>query len=92
MRKSPAKVLSKAHVLHPINTDGTTWLRESDLVFINKEPYAVLSWHGDHKDVPDQFIPLNPKQLRHDHGDPSHYRYEGEIIDPATAQRINKLS
>jgi hypothetical protein len=92
MRKSPAKVQSKAHVLHPINTAGTTWLKESDLVFLNKEPYAVLSWNGDRKDVPAQLVPLNRKLLRHDHGDAEHYRYEGEILDPETAQRINKLS
>lgn len=32
MSKSPARVDSKAHVVLPINTDGTTWLRESDPV------------------------------------------------------------
>jgi hypothetical protein len=86
MRKSPAGIESKARVLHPMNTDGTTWLRESDLVFINKEPFAVLSWHGQRKDVPDQFIPLNRKLLRHDHGDLKRYRYEGEIVYPSRNQ------
>jgi hypothetical protein len=90
MRKSPAKVEVAAHVLHPMNTAGTTWLKESDLVFVNKEPFAVLSWHGDRHDIPDQFIPLNKKLLHHDHGDLGHYRYEGEIDDPSPSQRLNK--
>lgn len=89
MSKSPAKIDSKAHVVLPINTDGTTWLRESDLVFINKEPYAVLGWHGERKDIPDQFIPLNRRLLHHDHRDPVHYRYEGEVQDPLSSQRLS---
>lgn len=89
MKKSPARIHASAHVLHPINTDGTTWLKESDLVFVNKEPYAVLSWHGERRDIPDQYIPLNRKLLHHDHGDATHYRYDGELIDPATAQRLS---
>ncbi len=92
MRKSPAKIEAKAHVLHPMNTEGTTWLKESDLVFVNNEPYAVLGWHGERRDIPDQFIPLNKKLLHHDHGDLGHYRYEGEIDDPAPAQRLSNSS
>ena len=89
MRKSPARINAKAHVLHPMNSGGTTWLKESDLVFVNKEPYAVLSWHGNGKDIPDQYIPLNPKLLHHDHGDKARYRYDGEIIDPALDQSLS---
>jgi hypothetical protein len=89
MSKSPARIESKAHVLHPVNTNGTTWLRESDLVFINKEPYAVFGWHGQRKDIPDQFIPLNRKLLHHDQGDSTLYRYEGELTDPQSAQKLS---
>ena len=31
----------RLHVFHPINTGGTTWLRESGLVFKDKRPYVV---------------------------------------------------
>ena len=32
----PEKVKSQLRVCHPINSGGTTWLRESDLVFVHK--------------------------------------------------------
>src|ERR1700694_1867465 len=57
----PEKVKPQFRVCHPINTAGTTWLRESDLVFLHKRPYAVLSWsHTDHGDVPEMYCELNP--------------------------------
>ena len=89
MKKSPARIQANAHVLHPMNSDGTTWLKESDLVFLNKEPYAVLSWHGERKDIPDQYIPLNRKLLHQDRTHHGLYRYDGELDDPATAQRLS---
>ena len=46
---------SKLRVLHPMNSAGTTWLRESDLVFVGKRPFAVV--------MPDVWIPLNRKML-----------------------------
>jgi hypothetical protein len=79
----PEKVKSHFRVYHPINTGGTTWLRESDLVFVQKRPYAVLSWsHTDRGDVPEKFCELNRKLLKHDRPDDLFYRYEGEIKDP----------
>ncbi len=90
MRKSRARIQAHAHVLHPMNTAGSTWLKESDLIFLNKEPYAVLTWHGDRKDIPDRFIPLNRKLLRHDRA--GHYRYEGELEDPSSDHRPRTAS
>src|SRR2546427_4735078 len=79
----PEKVKSHFRVYHPINSGGTTWLRESDLVFVHKRPYAVLSWsHTDRGDVPEKFCELNRKLLKHDRPDDLFYRYEGEIKDP----------
>jgi len=66
---------SKLRVLHPMNSSGTTWLRESELVFVGKRPFAAVQ--------PDVWIPLNKKMLKHDRGAPV-YRYEGEVRDPAT--------
>jgi hypothetical protein len=70
-------------VCHPINTRGTTWLRESDLVFLNRRPYAVLSWsEGEHGEVSAVFCELRRGLLKHDPGAGPVYRYEGEIRDP----------
>lgn len=88
MRRSHARIESRAHVFHPVNSGGTTWLRESDLVFINKEPYAVFGWHGQRREIPDQCIPLNRKLLHHDHRNPAQYRYEDELKDPSTSHRL----
>jgi hypothetical protein len=68
---------SKLRVLHPMNSAGTTWLRESELVFVGKRPFAVV--------MPDVWIPLNRKMLKHDRRAPV-YRYEGEVRDPASTQ------
>jgi hypothetical protein len=69
-------------VCHPVNTQGTVWLRESDLVFIQEEPYAVFHWeHGKSGDVPDQYVKLDPARLKMD-GQASTYRYEGELSAP----------
>jgi len=80
----PEKVKSHFRVYHPINSGGTTWLRESDLVFVHKRSYAVLSWsHTDRGDVPEMYCELNRKLLKHDRPDDLFYRYEGEIRDRA---------
>ena len=69
------------YVFHPINTRGTTWLRQSGLVFKNKRPYAVLT-----KDRGEVLVELNRKLLTHDRPNDTIYRYEGEIEDPRTKQ------
>lgn len=74
--KLPENVQTRFHVFHAINTAGTTWLRESDLVFIEKRPYAVIRTDRE------VLIELNPKMLKHDRPDDPVYRYEGEIEDP----------
>jgi hypothetical protein len=74
----------RLRVCHPMNTGGTTWLRESELVFRSKRPYVVLGSVGKHRELPDVLIPLNPKMLKHDR-DGKIYRYEGEISDPAAS-------
>ena len=80
----PQDVKHHYRVFHPINTHGTTWLRESDLVFLKHQPYAVLSWsHDEHGEHPAQWCELNPKMLKHERTDGPVYRYEGEIQDPA---------
>ena len=66
------------HVFHPMNTGGTTWLKESDLVFKDKRPYAVLNGG----DEPEVLIELNRKLLSHDRPEDTVYRYEGELEDP----------
>ena len=76
--KSTSTTHRHLHVFHPINTRGTTWLKESDLVFKNKRPYAVLNGG----DEPEVLIELNRKLLSHDRPDDPVYRYEGEITDP----------
>ena len=65
------------HVFFPMNSHGTTWLRESDLVFIKKRPYAVIETDRE------VLIELNPKMLKHDRPSDPNYRYEGEIQDPS---------
>lgn len=78
---------AKYRVCHSINTDGTTWLRESDLVFVKEQPYAVLKWsHGSQGDVPEVYIELKPKLLTHE-GEQPNYRYEGEVPDPTPRRR-----
>jgi hypothetical protein len=79
----PKHVQARFRVCHPMNTGGSTWLAESDLVFVRKHPIAVLKWSpGKEGQVPDVWLELNPKMLKHDASDPVHYRYEGEINDP----------
>jgi hypothetical protein len=67
---------ARLHVFFPMNSHGTTWLRESDLVFIKKRPYAVIETDRE------VLIELNPKMLKHDRPNDPNYRYEGEIRDP----------
>lgn len=78
----PTKPISSTrrhlHVFHPINTGGTTWLKESGLLFKNKRPYAVLSG-SDESEV---LIALNRKLLTHDRPGDTVYRYNGELQDP----------
>ena len=77
--KQPENVEPRFHVFHPMNTAGTTWLSESDLVFIEKRPYAVIRTDRE------VLIELNPEMLKHDKPDDPVYRYEGEIKDPRRA-------
>ena len=87
MRVEWPKQLRPKHVVHPVNTGGTTWLRESDLVFVKKRPYAVLKWtHGEGGDVPEVYIELKPKALKHEPRNPV-YRYEVEVTDPTSSPR-----
>ncbi len=74
--KQPQSSQHRFHVFHPMNTAGTTWLRESDLVFIKKRPYAVIATDRE------ILVELNPKMLKHDRPNDPNYRYEGEIPDP----------
>ena len=76
--KSTSSTHVHLHVFHPMNTRGTTWLKESDLVFKNKRPYAVLNGG----DEPEVLIELNRKLLSHDRTTDTVYRYEGELEDP----------
>jgi hypothetical protein len=79
MRTKPTESAQRRlHVFHPVNTAGTTWLRQSGLVFKNKRPYAVLNG----RDEPEVLIELNRKLLSHDRPGDTVYRYEGEILDP----------
>ena len=84
----PKGLEHKYSVCHPTNTDGTTWLRESDLVFDEeKHPYAVFKWHHEAAgDVPEVYVELKPALLAHDGQDP-HYRYDGELPDPTRPRR-----
>ena len=83
----PKKLQPKDHVLFPMNSAGTTWLRDSDLVFVKKRPYAVLSWkHEQQGDVPEVYIELKPKLLKHAETDGPVWRYEGEVPDPTSSR------
>jgi hypothetical protein len=76
------KPKARYRVCHAVNTNGTTWLRESDLVFLNKKPIVVFSWaKGADGEAPEVWRELNPKLLKHDRA-AGPYRYEGEIPDP----------
>ena len=80
----PDDVKHHYRVFHPVNSNGTTWLRESDLVFLKHKPYAIFSWQKDAEgEHPQTWIELNPKMLKHERTDGPVYRYEGEVQDPA---------
>jgi hypothetical protein len=82
--KWPVDLHPTHKVCHPTNTGGTTWLRESDLVFVKQQAYAVFHWeHGRDGDIPDQYVQLDPEKLKHDRDSDPVYRYEGELPDPA---------
>lgn len=78
MSTKSAQSQKELHVFHAINTRGTTWLKESALVFKNNRPYAVLNGG----DEPEVLIELNRKLLSHDRPEDTVYRYEGELQDP----------
>ncbi|MBV8031247.1 MAG: hypothetical protein JO035_07035 [Betaproteobacteria bacterium] len=81
----PQSLKHEYRVFHPINSHGTTWLRESDLVFVQDRPYAILSWSHDARgDHPNTWCELNPVMLKHERTDGPVYRYEGELQDPAS--------
>jgi hypothetical protein len=81
----PKKLQPKDHVVCPINSAGTTWLKDSDLVFVKNKPYAVLSWSkGEQGAIPEVYIELKPKLLEHDRVDSALWRYQGEIADPTS--------
>jgi hypothetical protein len=76
-------------VCYPVNTDGTTWLCESDLVFVKKRPYAVLSWSKTEEGtVPEQWLPLDRRLLKHDRAEDPVFRYEGEIHEPPKTEQL----
>jgi hypothetical protein len=76
--KSTSGTQAHLHVFHPMNSGGTTWLKESDLVFKGERPYAVLNGG----DEPEVLIELNRKLLSHDQAEDTVYRYQGELQDP----------
>jgi hypothetical protein len=81
--KWPTDLHPTLRVCHPVNTQGTVWLRESDLVFVKEQPYAVFHWeHGKAGDLPDQYVELDPKRLTRDRQGDQTYRYEGELQAP----------
>jgi hypothetical protein len=83
----PKKLQPKDHVLFPMNSAGTTWLRDSDLVFVKKRPYAVLSWsHQEQGAVPEVYIELKPQLLKHRPDSPV-WRYDGEVADPTSPRQ-----
>lgn len=74
---------SSLRVCHPMTTRGTTWLKDSELVFIARRPFAVLSWsQGAHGEVSATLCELKRRLLKHDASAGPVYRYEGEIEDP----------
>jgi len=80
----PQDVKHHYKVCLPVNSGGTTWLCESDLVFLKHKPYAVFSWSQDKSgEQPAKWCELNPKMLKHDPNAGAMYRYEGEVPDPA---------
>jgi hypothetical protein len=82
--KWPVDLHPTLKVCHPTNTAGTTWLRESDLVFVKNQAYAVFHWeHRQDGDIPDQYVELDPEKLKHDTRAAEIYRYEGELPDMA---------
>jgi hypothetical protein len=81
--KWPENLHPKYRVCYPLNTGGSTWLCESDLVFVRKQPYAVLHWTRDENgETPDAWLPLNRRLLKHDRAEDPVFRYEGELVDP----------
>ncbi len=80
----PQDVKHQFRVFHPIVSHGSTWLRESDLVFLKDKAYAVLSWsHDAGGEHPQSWCELNLRMLHHDRDAGAVYRYEGELQDPA---------
>jgi hypothetical protein len=80
--KWPENLQPKSRVCHPVNTKGTTWLRESDLVFVKDRPYAVLHWSREQAgDVPDSWLELKSEALKRDAPD-GIYRYEVPLDEP----------
>lgn len=78
----------KDHVFYPMNSSGTTWLRDSELVFVKSTPYAVLSWKRDGQgEVPEVYIELKPKLLEHERPGSPVWRYTGEVPDPTSPRR-----
>ena len=80
--KWPEKLQSQHRVCHPVTTGGNTWLRESDLVFVQERPYAVLHWsHEQAGDVPDIWLELKSEALKRDAPD-GVYRYDVPLDEP----------
>jgi hypothetical protein len=84
------KVQPRLRVTHPVNSDGTTWLKDSDLLFVNKRPVAVFSWrHGAKGDIPEVSFKLNRKLLSRAG---AYYRYEGALPDPRSLPKAPERS
>jgi hypothetical protein len=80
--KWPENLHPQSRVCHPVNTKGTTWLRESDLVFVKDRPYAVLHWsHEQTGDVPDSWLELKSEGLKRDSAN-GVYRYDIPLDEP----------
>ena len=70
-------------VMHFLLLNGVRYTCESDLIFIDDNPFVVLEWAGPQENQhPDLKLALDPAHLEERQGQPGYFLYNGDLVDP----------
>lgn len=70
-------------VTHFLVLGELRYLAESDLIFLDDKPFAVLEWAGPRDNQePELTVALEPTRLQVAYGEAGYFVYDGDVLDP----------
>jgi len=87
MRDKPDLEKGIYRVTHTLVIGKSRLNCESDLIFLNNQPFVVLEWAGPQESQhPDVKLPLDLALLEAEPARHGYLLYSGELVDPRTVQ------